>query len=165
MADFIFERLKGYCLDKGFGPDEFDAVMSVNPSQPLDFVNRLQAIKAFRQLPEAESLAAANKRIRNILKKSDAVPAASVGDLVEAEERHLLAVAQQSAVDIQPFLEKNDYQAVLSRLAKTEPAVNGFFDKVMVMTDDLELRARRLALLNMLSEQFLQVADISKLQS
>jgi glycyl-tRNA synthetase beta chain len=165
VVDFIFERLKGYCLDKGFGPDEFDAVMAVNPSQPLDFVQRLQAIKAFRQLPEAESLAAANKRIRNILKKSDAAPATSVGDLVETEERHLLAVAQQSAVDIQPFLEKNDYQSVLSTLAKTEPAVNAFFDKVMVMTDDLELRAKRLALLNMLSEQFLQVADISKLQS
>ncbi|MBK8817153.1 MAG: glycine--tRNA ligase subunit beta [Methylococcaceae bacterium] len=165
VTEFIFDRLKGYCLDKGYGPDEFDAVITVNPTQPLDFIERLQAIKAFRQLPEAESLAAANKRIRNILKKSDAAPAASVGDLVEAEELNLFAVAQASSDDIQPYLAKRDYQAVLSRLAKTEPAVNGFFDKVMVMTDDLELRAKRLALLNMLSEQFLQVADISKLQS
>ncbi len=164
VIDFIFERLKGYCLDRGFGPDEFDAVLSVNSNQPLDFVKRLHAIKSFRQLPEAESLAAANKRIRNILKKSETPPAAQTGDLVEAEERHLLTVAERSNADIRPFLERRDYQAALSRLAQTEPAVNAFFDKVMVMTDDLDLRAKRLALLNMLSEQFLQIADISKLQ-
>ena len=165
VVDFIFDRLKGYSLDKGFVPDEFDAVMSVNPSQPLDFMKRLQAVKAFRQLPEAESLAAANKRIRNILKKSDTAPAAQVGELVEAEERQLFAIAKQAAADIQPFLERKDYQSVLSRLAQTEPAVNAFFDKAMVMCDDLDLRAQRLALLNLLSDQFLQVADISKLQS
>ena len=139
--------------------------MSVNPSQPLDFMKRLAAVKAFRQLPEAESLAAANKRIRNILKKSENQPAADVGNLVEAEEQQLLATAQQSAKDIQPYLAQKDYQAALSRLAQTEPAVNAFFDKVMVMCDDLDLRARRLALLNRLSDQFLQIADISKLQS
>lgn len=165
VVDFIFDRLRGYCLDRGYAPDEFDAVMSVNPVQPLDFMKRLQAVKAFRQLPEAESLAAANKRIRNILKKSDTPPATQVRDLVETEERHLFDTAQQSAADIQPFLEKKDYQAALSRLAKTETAVNAFFDKVMVMSDDLDLRARRLALLNLLSDQFLQIADISKLQS
>ncbi|MEQ1557342.1 MAG: glycine--tRNA ligase subunit beta [Methyloglobulus sp.] len=165
VIDFIFERLKGYCLDRGFAPDEFDAVISVNPVQPLDFMKRLQAVKAFRQLPEAESLAAANKRIRNILKKSDTAPATQVGELVETEERDLFAAAKQSAIDIQPFLATRDYQAALSRLALTEIAVNAFFDKVMVMCDDVDLRARRLALLNMLSEQFLQIADISKLQS
>jgi glycyl-tRNA synthetase beta chain len=165
VIDFIFDRLKSYCLDKGFAPDEFDAVITVNPGQPLDFMKRLQAVKDFRQLPEAESLAAANKRIRNILKKSDTLPASQVGELLEAEERHLHETAIKSAADIQPFLEKRDYQAALSRLAQTEPAVNAFFDKVMVMTDDLELRAKRLALLNLLSEQFLQIADVSKLQS
>ncbi|MDA1343450.1 MAG: glycine--tRNA ligase subunit beta [Proteobacteria bacterium] len=165
VIDFIFDRLKGYCLDRGFAPDEFDAVISANPVQPLDFMKRLQAVKAFRQLPEAESLAAANKRIRNILKKSDTAAAAQVGELVEAEERDLFDTAKQSATDIQPFLENKDYQSALSRLAKTEPAVNAFFDKVMVMSDDLDLRARRLALLTMLSNQFLEIADISKLQS
>jgi glycyl-tRNA synthetase beta chain len=165
VIEFIFDRLKGYCLDRGFAPDEFDAVMSVNPVQPLDFMKRLQAVKAFRQLPEAESLAAANKRIRNILKKSDTALAAQVGELVDAEERHLFGIAKQSAIDIQPFLDKKDYQSALSCLALTEPSVNAFFDKVMVMSDDLDLRAKRLALLNMLSDQFLQIADISKLQS
>lgn len=165
VIEFIFDRLRGHCLDRGYAPDEFDAVISVNPARPLDFMKRLQAVKAFRQLPEAESLAAANKRIRNILKKSDTPPAAQVGDLVETEERHLFDTTKESVTDIQPFLEEGDYRSALSRLAKTEPAVNAFFDKVMVMCDDLDLRARRLALLNMLSEQFLQIADISKLQS
>jgi glycyl-tRNA synthetase beta chain len=165
VIDFISDRLKGYCLDRGFAPDEFDAVMTVNPLSPLDFMKRLHAVKTFRQLPESASLAAANKRIRNILKKSDSQPASKSGDWVETEERQLFAVAQQSGDDIQPFLANKDYQAVLARLALTEPAVNAFFDKVMVMCDDLDLRAKRLALLNLLSEQFLQVADISKLQS
>jgi glycyl-tRNA synthetase beta chain len=165
VIDFIYDRLKGYCLDRNFTPDEFDAVIAVDPVQPLDFMERLQAVKAFRQMPEAENLSAANKRIRNILRKSDTEPASQVGDLVEPEERNLFEIAKQSATDIQPFLNTKDYQSALSRLAQIEPAVNAFFDKVMVMCDDLDLRARRLALLRLLSDQFLMIADISKLQS
>jgi len=165
VTDFVFDRLKGYCLDHGYSADEFDAVMSVNPAEPLDFIQRLQAVKAFRQLPEAESLAAANKRIRNILKKSETAAAESIGQLAEAEEIQLLEAARQSAQDIQPLLEKRDYQATLNRLAGLRNDVDAFFDHVMVMTDDLELRANRLALLNLLSEQFLTCADISRLQS
>lgn len=165
VTDFIYDRLKGYCLDKGYAADEFDAVMAVRPAEPFDFVQRLQAVRSFRQLPEAESLAAANKRIRNILKKSETSPSDRIGDLVAAEEKQLLEVARQSYDAIQPLLAKRDYQAALNRLAATEPAVNAFFDHVMVMTDDLELRARRLALLTLLSEQFLTCADISRLQS
>jgi glycyl-tRNA synthetase beta chain len=165
VIEFIFERLRGYCLDHGFSHDEYDAVIAVTPSKPLDFMRRIQAVQAFRRLPEAESLAAANKRIRNILKKVETAVAGEIGELAEPEERQLFEVAQQSANDIKVFLDSKDYQAVLARLAQTEPAINAFFDKVMVMCDDLELRAKRLALLNMLSEQFLQVADISRLQS
>jgi len=165
VIDFIFDRLKGYCLDQGYTADEFDAVITVNPAEPLDFMQRLQAVKAFRQLPEAESLAAANKRIRNILKKSESQPAASVGALVEAQEKQLLQAALQSAEDIKPLLAQRDYQATLNRLAGLRNDVDAFFDHVMVMTDDLDLRANRLALLNLLSEQFLTCADISKLQS
>ncbi len=164
VTDFIFERLKGYCLDKGFTADEFEAVLAVNTAEPLDFMQRLQAVKAFRQLPEAESLAAANKRILNILKKSDS-PAKTVGNLVEAVEIELLELAQKSATDIQPLLEKRDYQATLNRLAELKQPVDAFFDGVMVNCDDLELRANRLALLNLLSQQFLTCADISKLQA
>jgi glycyl-tRNA synthetase beta chain len=165
VVDFIFDRLKGYCLDQGYTADEFDAVITVTPAEPLDFMQRLQAVKAFRQLPEAESLAAANKRIRNILKKSESQPAASVGALVEAQEKQLLQAALQSESDIKPLLAQRNYQATLNRLAGLRNDVDAFFDHVMVMTDDLDLRANRLALLNLLSEQFLTCADISKLQS
>ncbi|TAK62148.1 glycine--tRNA ligase subunit beta [Methylobacter sp.] len=165
VIDFIFDRLKGYCLDQGYTTDEFDSVIAVNPAEPLDFMQRLQAVKAFRQLPEAESLAAANKRIRNILKKSDTQSADNVGVLLEPQEKQLLQTALQSADDIKPLLAQRNYQATLNRLAALRNDVDAFFDHVMVMTDDLELRANRLALLNLLSEQFLTCADISKLQS
>ncbi len=161
VVDFIFERLKGYCLDKGYSADEFDAVLSLAPADPLDFMQRLAAVKAFRQLPEAESLAAANKRIRNILKKSESAPATTVSNLIEPQEIALLAAARQAAQDIEPLLAQRDYQATLNRLASLRETVDAFFDHVMVMTDDLELRANRLALLNLLSEQFLTCADLA----
>ncbi|MGR8941487.1 MAG: glycine--tRNA ligase subunit beta, partial [Gammaproteobacteria bacterium] len=164
VTDFVFDRLKGYCLDQGYTADEFEAVISVRPSEPFDFVQRLAAVKAFRQLPQAESLAAANKRIRNILKKSETAPAAAVGLLVEAQEQRLLEAANAASDAVSPLLKQRDYQGTLNRLAQLEPAVNDFFDHVMVMCDDLELRASRLALLTLLSEQFLTCADISKLQ-
>jgi glycyl-tRNA synthetase beta chain len=125
----------------------------------------LQAVKAFRQLPEAESLAAANKRIRNILKKSESSAAASVGALVEFAELKLFESAKLAAVAIAPLLAQHDYAATLTRLAALRNDVDAFFDSVMVMCDDPDLRANRLALLNLLSEQFLTCADISKLQS
>ncbi|CAG1771372.1 partial glycyl-tRNA synthetase beta chain, partial [uncultured bacterium] len=165
VTDFVFERLKGYCLDKGYSVDEFEAVMTVKPQDPLDFMQRLAAVKTFRQLPEADSLAAANKRIRNILKKSDSQPAQEIGALVEAAELSLLASAQTSANDIAPLLAQRDYAATLARLAGLRDDVDKFFDEVMVNCEDPTLRANRLALLNLLSEQFLTCADISKLQS
>ena len=165
VIDFIFDRLKGYCLDKGYSADEFDAVITVKPNDPLDFMRRLSAVKAFRQLPEAESLAAANKRIRNILRKSESPVAATVGALIEPAELQLLESANLAAVAIAPLLAQHDYAATLTYLAALRQEVDAFFDGVMVMCDDLELRAHRLALLNLLSEQFLTCADISKLQS
>ncbi len=165
VVDFVFDRLKGYCLDHEYTADEFDAVIAVKPTKPLDFIQRLQAVKAFRALPEAESLAAANKRIINILKKSATKAADSITGLVETEEKTLHAAAVESAKAIQPLLDNKDYQATLTRLAQLKGDVDAFFDNVMVNTDDLALRASRLALLSMLSSQFLKIADISKLQS
>jgi glycyl-tRNA synthetase beta chain len=165
VINFIFDRLKGYCLDKGYSADEFDAVMTLKPHDPLDFMQRMAAVKTFRQLPEAASLAAANKRIRNILKKSDSAPASEIGALVEPAELRLLESAKLSAAAIEPLLTQRDYSATLTRLASLRDDVDKFFDQVMVMCDDTQLRANRLALLNMLSEQFLTCADISKLQS
>ena len=165
VIDFIFDRLKGYCLDKGYSADEFDAVITVKPNDPLDFMRRLAAVKAFRQLPEAESLAAANKRIRNILRKSESPASATVGALIEPAELQLLESANLAAIAIAPLLAQQDYAATLTYLAALRQEVDAFFDDVMVMCDDLDLRAHRLALLNLLSEQFLTCADISKLQS
>ena len=164
VVDFIFDRLKGYSLDQGYKADEFDAVIAVKPRKPLDFMQRLQAVKAFRQLPEAESLAAANKRIINILKKSDTQPASSIDNLVEPQEKTLHEAANSSAKDIEPLLKQKNYQATLTRLAQLKDDVDTFFDNVMVNTEDLTLRASRLALLSMLSAQFLKIADISRLQ-
>lgn len=126
VIDFINDRLKSYCLEKGYSADEFDAVMTVLPPDPLDFMQRLAAVKAFRQLPEAESLAAANKRIRNILKKSDTQPADKIEGLVENEEIQLLKAAQLSAADIQPLLAQRDYQQTLNRLAQLRSDVDAF---------------------------------------
>ncbi|NOQ64724.1 MAG: glycine--tRNA ligase subunit beta, partial [Methyloprofundus sp.] len=165
LIAFVYERLKGYCLDHGFTADEFAAVFAILPAQPYDFQRRLQAVQSFRALPEAESLAAANKRIANILRKSDNSAADTIGTLVEPSEIKLLTSAEQAEQAVAPLLASGDYQAALNRLASLREEVDTFFDDVMVMCDDLELRANRLALLNKLAQLFLQIADISKLQN
>ncbi len=104
VIDFVFDRLKSYCLEQGYSANEFASVLQVKPGNPLDFMARLQAVKVFSQLPEAESLASANKRIRNILRKSETEPATEIGALSEPQERQLLASAQQAQQEIQPFL-------------------------------------------------------------
>ncbi len=164
LVDFVFDRLKGYCLEHGFGADEFDAVMAVRSAYPLDFMQRLQAVKKFRELPEAESLAGANKRINNILKKTSGKIPEKIARLIEVQEKQLFNEANAAATEIQPLLNNKDYQAALNRLAALKNAVDAFFDHVMVNTEDLELRNSRLALLSLLSGQFLKIADISKLQ-
>lgn len=165
LVGFIFDRLKGFCLDQGFSSDEFEAVLAVNPTRPFDFWQRIRAVQNFRALPEAESLAAANKRISNILKKSEQAPAEQIGTLVEAAEKNLLTAAERSEADIGPLLAEHNYALALSRLAQLRDSVDAFFDNVMVNTDDPALRGSRLALLAKLSNQFLRIADISKLQS
>jgi glycyl-tRNA synthetase beta chain len=175
ISDFIFERLRGYCLEQGFSHDEFEAVMAINTPNPLDFMARLQAVKAFRALPEAESLAAANKRINNILKKSELhISSVVINEsiLVDNEEKALLNVAHRLAVEIQPLLElnnqllleKSDYQGALFCLAKLQQPVDSFFNNVEVNCTDLQLRTNRLSLLENLKMEFLRIADISKLQ-
>jgi glycyl-tRNA synthetase beta chain len=126
---------------------------------------RIRAVQVFRGLPEAESLAAANKRISNILKKSEVAISDNLSRLVEPEEKNLLAAANASNAAIQPLLAEQNYQQALNRLAELRDAVDAFFDNVMVNTEDADLRNSRLALLAMLSNQFLKIADISKLQA
>ena len=164
---YLFERLRGYAADQGFKADVFESVLAVQPSRPLDFMARLQAVAAFRQLEQAEALAAGNKRIGNILRKNDAEGDDATIDsalLVEPAERALAEKLQAVKVMIKPLLDQADYAGVLNTLADMRDTVDGFFDQVMVMADDLAVRNNRLALLNQTRALFLGVADISCLQ-
>ncbi len=167
VLEFMLERLKGLYVDEGHGVDLFQAVAEVVPATIADFERRLQAVAAFRKLPEAEALAAANKRIRNILKKTNqALPAAVDPALFQqAEEAGLHERVLAMASRVMPMLENGDYTGVLLALAGLRDAVDAFFDKVMVMAEDDGIRGNRLALLHELSGLFLGVADVSHLQA
>ncbi|MEJ2390848.1 MAG: glycine--tRNA ligase subunit beta [Gammaproteobacteria bacterium] len=165
--DFILDRLRTYYTSQDIKPDVFESVHSQRPTQPNDFNARLLAVNAFRELAEAESLAAANKRISNILKKTDEKIPARVDDkLLQDEAEQALAAQLNSLSDhIAPLVAERNYTAILHQLANLRSNVDSFFDKVMVMADDKALRHNRLALLTQLRNLFLQVADISQLQS
>ena len=166
LLDFVIERLRGYYAEQGFGADLFDAVRAVDPETLPDFDRRLRAVAEFAKLPEAATLAAANKRIGNILRQAGdtvrgQVDAALLDDGAEVElHRHI----QTAAAAIAPLLGQGRYIDVLRLLASLRLPVDAFFDQVMVMADDLDKRRNRLALLAGLRRMFLDVADISVLQ-
>ena len=166
VYNFVLDRLKGYALEQGFSHSQFEAVRSINPGKLLDFEQRLEAVKAFSQLPEAESLAAANKRIRNILRKSaqDNLGKVDPAILTADQERTLYQATVEAAEAVAPLLAQRDYTATLSRLAELRDHVDHFFDHVMVMAEEPALRQNRLALLAMIEALFLQIADIAKLE-
>ena len=166
IRDFIIERLRSYYEGEGvYQPDGFEAVVAVEPASLTDFDARLRAINGFKSLDAAPALAAANKRIRNILKKTEEVlPDAINPTLFENEAERALAAATDAAITAtDPLLAARDYVGVLSRLAELRPQVDAFFDAVMVMADDPVVRGNRLALLKRLSDRFLAVADVSLL--
>ncbi|MBK9493568.1 MAG: glycine--tRNA ligase subunit beta [Xanthomonadales bacterium] len=166
IRDFIIERLRSYYEGEGvYQPDGFEAVVAVEPASLTDFDARLRAINGFKSLDAAPALAAANKRIRNILKKTEEVlPDAINPTLFENEAERALAAATDAAIAATgPLLAARDYVGVLSRLAELRPHVDAFFDAVMVMADDPAVRGNRLALLKRLSDRFLAVADVSLL--
>jgi len=165
---FMMERLRAYYLDQGYQVDSFEAVVAQQPQQPLDFDQRMHAVREFRSLPESTSLAAANKRISNILRKADVNVAACpvrIELLREPAEIALDSAVNDLSDRVSPLLERRDYTEALRQLAALQVPVDHFFDDVMVMTDDTELRTNRLALLGTLSMLFLRVADISRLQN
>ena len=167
LHQFMLERLKPYLRDKLFEVDEIDAIVSLNPTRFDQVLPRLKALQAFRVLPQAEALAAANKRIRNILKQAGGVPLTMVDPalLREPAEQQLAQEVQALRAQVEVLLNAGDYAAALRALAALRPAVDAFFDKVMVMAEDTALRHNRLALLEGLSNLFLGAADISKLQT
>jgi glycyl-tRNA synthetase beta chain len=166
LFSFMMDRLRAWYLDAGYEVHVFEAVLARQPLRPLDFDERMRAVRAFRELPEADSLSAANKRIRNILRKATTViPAAYNRDLLqEPAEQALAAALELLDAQTRPLFQQRDYTNALRQLASLQTPVDAFFDKVMVMADDDALRDNRLALLQALSDLFLQVADISLLQ-
>ncbi|GJM04125.1 MAG: glycine--tRNA ligase beta subunit [marine bacterium B5-7] len=163
---FLMERLRRYYLDEGVSNDTFESVFAINASKPLDFHHRLFAVTEFRKLAEADSLAAANKRISNILKKSDFNNKLEVKeDLLSEEPEVLLAkTLKEYQKKVVPMINERDYKSALTELAGLRESVDNFFDNVMVMCDDDNIKNNRLALLSKLNSLFLETADISKLQ-
>ena len=169
LASFIIERLRSYYGDKGLGNAQFDAVATLGDAvvSLADFDRRLKAIAEFAKLPEAPALAAANKRIRNILRKHEgAVPDnVDAALLVEPAEKALDAALAAAIIDTTPLLAARDYLGVLRRLAQLREPVDAFFDGVMVMADDAAVRGNRLALLRRLADRFAAVAAVEQLSN
>ena len=165
VLDFIFDRLRARYEDEGVEVAVYQAVRALAPSAPLDFDQRVQAVQAFRQLAEAATLAAANKRVSNILAKAEGeVPAlVSSSLLVEPAEQALATAVAAAAEAVAPLAAARNYRAALERLASLRTPVDAFFDSVLVNADDAAVRANRYALLAQLRGLFLGVADISLL--
>ena len=166
LLDFVFERLRGYYAEQGFGAEQFDAVRAVDPETLPDFDRRLRAVAEVAKLSEAAALAAANKRIGNILKQAadDAGGRVDPALLDAGAERELHEHIERAVAVIAPLAQGNRYVDMLRTLAALRAPVDAFFDQVMVMADDAATRRNRVALLAGLRRLFLQVADISLLQ-
>ena len=165
VVDFMLGRFRAWYQDEGIAVDVIQAVLARRPTRPADFDARVRAVSHFRTLDSAEALAAANKRVSNILAKADA----AIGEInltacVEPAEKALAEAVLALRTEVQPLIAQGDYTAVLDKLANLRAPVDSFFDNVMVNAEDPALRQNRLAILNTLQDLFLQVADISVLQ-
>jgi len=166
VYEYVMERLRAYYLDNAaFTTEMFDAVLATQPRSPLDFDARLRALSAFLELPEATSLTAANKRIANILRKSESVELGDVDveALKEPAEIRLFDSMRSLRDAVSAATARREYTGALGQLAQLRPAVDGFFDEVMVNAEDPKLRANRLSLLAGLRNLFGGVADLSRL--
>ncbi|HHF5474071.1 TPA: glycine--tRNA ligase subunit beta [Haemophilus influenzae] len=165
VVDFMLGRFRAWYQDEGIAVDVIQAVLARRPTRPADFDARVRAVSHFRTLDSAEALAAANKRVSNILAKADA----TIGEInltacVESAEKALAEAVLALRTEVQPLIAQGDYTTVLDKLANLRAPVDSFFDNVMVNAEDPALRQNRLAILNTLQGLFLQVADISVLQ-
>ena len=166
VVDYMLERFRAHYEEQGINAEVYLAVHARRPTRPLDFDRRVKAVEAFRLLPEAEALAAANKRVSNILTKQGGE---DIGDSINQDllqdpaEKALAEQIHKQAEAVLPLFEKGDYAAALSSLASLRAPVDSFFNEVMVMAEDDATRNNRLAMLNQLRNLFLRVADISVL--
>ena len=165
VVDFMLGRFRAWYQDEGIAVDVIQAVLARRPTRPADFDARVRAVSHFRTLDSAEALAAANKRVSNILAKADtAIGEINLTACVEPAEKALAEAVLALRTEVQPLIAKGDYTAVLDKLANLRSTVDAFFADVMVNAEDPALRQNRLAILNTLQGLFLQVADISVLQ-
>ena len=167
LIEFIYERLKGVLRDGGYTPQEIDAVVSLRPEFLADVPKRLAAVRVFTSLPEAQSLAAANKRVANILKQAEAkgetFVKTEVAEFKVKAEHDLFDALRKAAALATPLLDQGDYTGYLKTFAVLKSPVDAYFESVMVMVEDKALRQNRLALLRDLREEMNRIADISKL--
>lgn len=166
VMDFINARYRAMYEDQGVAVDTIQSVQAINPHMPLDFDERIRAVQAFRRLPQAQSLAQANKRVGNILAKVDGNISQTVDKnlLTESAEKELFKATQNAQTATKPLQENADYQGILTALANLAEPLTAFFDTVMVNTDEVSLKNNRLALLKQVRNLFLSVADIGELQ-
>lgn len=167
LEDFFFDRLSVSLREQGYSAQEVDAVLALRPQRLSDVQKRLEAVRAFAALPEAQALAAANKRVGNILKKAetDVQPQVNEALLVEQAEKNLYAVLQQVAPKAEQQFAAGDYTASLKTLAVLRASVDAFFEHVMVNSGDSELKKNRLGLLASLYEVMNRVADLARLMT
>jgi glycyl-tRNA synthetase beta chain len=167
VIDFVMGRFKAFYQEQGIAVDIIQAVLAKKPTAPLDFDKRIQAVSHFSTLEAAQTLAAANKRVGNILAKfKGELYSEFKNELVEAEAESKLAITYyEISVKLKPLLENKDYQAALTELAGLKAPIDNFFDNVMVMSDDEAVKVNRLTLLNEIRGSFFAIADISVLQS
>ncbi len=171
VYDFMMERLRTYYTDRDISTGVFEAVYAKRNTQPFDFDRRINAVAEFCKLPEAESLAAANKRISNILtKQANGKETNNIQSKIDSSllsdnvERTLAGRIGRMEKEVRPLLDKKDYTSALQSLSALKEPVDNYFENVMVMVDDKKLRNNRLAMINKIRNLFLQVADLSKLQ-
>ncbi|MEG9545932.1 glycine--tRNA ligase subunit beta [Mannheimia sp. HC-2023] len=165
VVDFMLGRFRAWYESEGIAVDVIQSVLARRPTKPADFDARVRAVSHFRELDSAEALAAANKRVSNILAKADiAIGEIDLTACVEPAEKALAESVLALRTEVQPLIANGDYTAVLDKLANLRQPVDAFFDGVMVNAEDQKLRQNRLAILSTLQGLFLQVADISLLQ-
>jgi glycyl-tRNA synthetase beta chain len=166
ILEFVHERMRGYFLESGYASDEIESVLCLKPTRPLDVARRLQAVRDFRRLAAADSLAAANKRIRNLLRRTDETIAGTVNEvlLTDPREQALFEAVRHARSDLLPLLQRSDYTTALSRLAQLRDPVDAFFENVLVMAPEPDLRHNRLGLLALIENLFLDIADVGHLQ-
>lgn len=165
VLSYMIERFRAWYEDDNIPVEVFMAVSAKGLSQPLDIDQRIKAVHSFNQLPEAQALAAANKRVSNLLSKLDDTVSVALDEslLTETAEKAMAKQLMQKSLDVQPLLQERQYQQALAQLAGLRDTVDPFFDQVMVMVDDPAIRNNRLALLQQLRGLFFEIADISLL--